>query len=414
MRLNARAPIVIRGDEITHLDADGYKHLPRAASLPDGKILASSRGAWTPSDLSGVSVSSVFGRTGAVVAQTGDYTPEQVGAAPAVHTHAYIPTSQKGSANGVAELGADGRVPSGQLPSYVVEVTNFAALPGTGEAGKIYITLDENKTWRWSGSGYAEISASLALGGTASTAHRGDHGVIAYAHSQVFSGNPHGTTPDDIGAFAKVFVGGGIDFHGFATPGVYEIRGNSWANGWAGLTGTQGVALLQMHDADGLRFLVAGDTKYGGLMLKFQASEIPGDHWSPWFMVWDSGSLPASAVGKSVLAATDAAAARTAIGAASLPSKAEVSASGNLGDISASVVKVAAPGVTLTLAGGYNAQGWDIVNPVDAVDFAIPAGVTLFRNGGASLGPGTYSPGSGKALRIVRADASTWIMPNLV
>lgn len=35
MRLNARAPIVIRGDEITHLDADGYKHLPRAASLPD-------------------------------------------------------------------------------------------------------------------------------------------------------------------------------------------------------------------------------------------------------------------------------------------------------------------------------------------------------------------------------------------
>ena len=88
MRLNARAPIVIRGDEITHLDADGYKHLPRAASLPDGKILASSGGAWRPSDLSGVSVSSVFGRTGAVAAQTGDYTAEQVGAAALVHSHA--------------------------------------------------------------------------------------------------------------------------------------------------------------------------------------------------------------------------------------------------------------------------------------------------------------------------------------
>ena len=327
-----------------------------------------------------------------------------------------LAASLKGAANGVAELGADGRVPSGQLPSYVddvLEYANFAALPATGETGKIYITQDNNKTWRWSGSGYAEISASLALGETSATAYRGDRGKAAYDHSQV-AGNPHGTTADDIGAFAKVFVGGGIDFHGFATPGVYEIRGNSWANGWAGLTGTQGVALLQMHDADGLRVLVAGDTKYGGLMLKFQASEIPGDHWSPWFMVWDSGSLPASAVGKSVLAATDAAAARTAIGAAGLPSKADVTTSGNLGDISASVVKVTAPGVTLTLAGGYNAQGWDIVNPVDAVDFAIPAGVTLFRNGGASLGPGTYSPGSGKALRIVRADASTWIMPNLV
>ena len=82
MRLSAKAPIVIRGEEITHLDADGYKHLPRATSLPDGKVLATSGGKWAPSDLSGISVSSVFGRTGAVAAQTGDYTAEQVGAEP--------------------------------------------------------------------------------------------------------------------------------------------------------------------------------------------------------------------------------------------------------------------------------------------------------------------------------------------
>lgn len=330
-----------------------------------------------------------------------------------------IASSQKGIANGVAELDGSGRIPSGQLPSYVddvLEYSDFSLFPATGETGKIYLATggaEANKTFRWSGSIYVEISKSLALGETSATAYRGDRGKTAYDHSQA-TGNPHGTTAADVGAFAKWYAVGGIDFHGFSTPGVYELRGNSWANGWASLTGTQGVALLQMHDADGLRVLVAGDTKYGGLMLKFQASETPGDHWSPWFMVWDSGSLPASAVGKSVLAATDAAAARTAIGAAGLPSKADVTTSGNLGDISASVVKVTAPGVTLTLAGGYNAQGWDIVNPVDAVDFAIPAGVTLFRNGGASLGPATYSPGSGKALRIVRADASTWIMPNLV
>jgi hypothetical protein len=57
----------------------------------------------------------------------------------------------------------DGKVPSSQLPSYVddvIEVTNLAALPVSGETGKIYVTLDSNKTYRWSGSAYVEISAS--------------------------------------------------------------------------------------------------------------------------------------------------------------------------------------------------------------------------------------------------------------
>jgi hypothetical protein len=56
-----------------------------------------------------------------------------------------------------------GKVPASQLPSYVddvLEYANFAALPGTGESGKIYVTLDNNKTFRWSGSSYIEISAS--------------------------------------------------------------------------------------------------------------------------------------------------------------------------------------------------------------------------------------------------------------
>lgn len=56
-----------------------------------------------------------------------------------------------------------GKVPSGQLPSFVDDVeeaANFAALPGTGEASKIYVTLDNNKTYRWGGSAYVEISAS--------------------------------------------------------------------------------------------------------------------------------------------------------------------------------------------------------------------------------------------------------------
>ena len=71
--------------------------------------------------------------------------------------------SNKGVANGYASLDAAGKVPSAQLPSYVddvVEVANFASLPGTGETGKIYVTIDTNKTYRWTGSAYIEISAS--------------------------------------------------------------------------------------------------------------------------------------------------------------------------------------------------------------------------------------------------------------
>lgn len=115
----------------------------------------------------------------------------------------YIPTSQKGAASGVAELDSTGRVPSSQLPSYVddvLEFTNRAAFPATGEDGKIYVAEDTNITYRWGGTEYVEISSSLALGETSSTAYRGDRGKTAYDHSQITTGNPHGTTAADVGA----------------------------------------------------------------------------------------------------------------------------------------------------------------------------------------------------------------------
>lgn len=71
--------------------------------------------------------------------------------------------ANKGAANGYAGLDAAGKVPANQLPSYVDDVLEFAnlvAFPATGEAGKIYVALDTNKTYRWSGSAYVEISAS--------------------------------------------------------------------------------------------------------------------------------------------------------------------------------------------------------------------------------------------------------------
>ena len=100
----------------------------------------------------------------------------------------------KGQKNGLASLDSNGKVPSSQLPSYVDDViegyyynskfykeeshTNEIA----GESGKIYTDLGNNKTYRWSGTTYTEISASLALGETSSTAYPGNKGAANAAN----------------------------------------------------------------------------------------------------------------------------------------------------------------------------------------------------------------------------------------
>lgn len=87
--------------------------------------------------------------------------------------------NSKGAPNGLASLNESGIIPSAQLPSYVddvIEVDTFSNLPDTGESGKIYIVQDTNLTYRWSGTDYVEISKSLALGETSSTAYPGDKG----------------------------------------------------------------------------------------------------------------------------------------------------------------------------------------------------------------------------------------------
>ena len=148
--------------------------------------------------------------------------------------------SEKGAANGVAELDVNGKVPASQLPSYVDDVLEYdfkdfiasefqswvsgkayaigdkamysegqvpvitiypcicieansdttfdfskwrvaTFFPSNGESGKIYIDKSTNKTYRWSGTVYTPISSDLALGETASTAYRGDRGAAAYA-----------------------------------------------------------------------------------------------------------------------------------------------------------------------------------------------------------------------------------------
>ena len=161
----------------------------------NGKLLAS-----LLPDLSGTYVPVGTTINGKPLSTNVTLTAEDVGA---------IPASQKGAASGVAELDSSGKVPAAQLPSYVDDVQEYdslSAFPETGEEGIIYIAKDTNLTYRWSGTRYTEISPSLALGETSSTAYRGDRGKTAYDHSQILSGNPHGTTYDEVGAAPESHV----------------------------------------------------------------------------------------------------------------------------------------------------------------------------------------------------------------
>ena len=107
-----------------------------------------------------------------------------------------------------------GVIDAAHLPSYVDDVIEgylnggkFYKTKGTdgaysgeitAEAGKIYVDLSNNKTYRWSGSAYVVISETIALGTTHSTAGYGDESRAAYNHSTK-TGNPHGTTKADLG-----------------------------------------------------------------------------------------------------------------------------------------------------------------------------------------------------------------------
>lgn len=129
----------------------------------------------------------------------------------------------------------DGMVPAAQLPSFVDDVLEYGSkseFPATGETGKIYVAKDTNLAYRWGGTQYVEISPSLALGETATTAYPGDKGKAAAdlaAEAKRLAGssfqassdvadllndhvgnksNPHGVTAAQVGALAAVSVPG--------------------------------------------------------------------------------------------------------------------------------------------------------------------------------------------------------------
>ena len=173
-QLVASAADIVEIDTISGLNATNVQD-----ALEEIKDLADNGG-----------VTSVNGKTGAVTLAKGD-----VGLGNLTND-AQVKRSEMGKASGVATLDTSGKVPTSQLPSYVDDViigyynsagdklfyhtkqfTQGVLIDTDGQ--KIYIDIDTNKTYRWSGVdgvGYVEISASLALGETSSTAYAGDKG----------------------------------------------------------------------------------------------------------------------------------------------------------------------------------------------------------------------------------------------
>ena len=122
-----------------------------------------------------------------------------------VTNDAQVKRSEMGANNGVATLDSSGKIVTSQLPSFVDDVLEFeskTAFPATGESGKIYVSLDTNLTYRWGGTEYVEISKSLALGETSSTAYAGDKGKDTTdklnTHLKNYK-NPHQVTKAQIG-----------------------------------------------------------------------------------------------------------------------------------------------------------------------------------------------------------------------
>ena len=109
----------------------------------------------------------------------------------AVDATSRIASSLIGVAGGVAPLDESNLISSAYLPSYVDDVIEGATksvFPVTGETGKIYVDVSNNKTYRWSGSTYIYITS----GAVDSVA--GKTGVVNLVKSDVGLGDVDNTS----------------------------------------------------------------------------------------------------------------------------------------------------------------------------------------------------------------------------
>ena len=132
---------------------------------------------------------------------------------------AKLDDSQKGAANGLAELDGSGKVPSAQLPSYVDDVLEYAnsgSFPGTGETGKIYIALDTNDVYRWTGSAYVKVSDAVSTADEANT--------LATARTISLAGDVTGSTSFDGSANVSITATVADDSHNHIIANVDGLQ----------------------------------------------------------------------------------------------------------------------------------------------------------------------------------------------
>lgn len=143
--------------------------------------------------------------------------------------------SLKGSANGLAELDENGKIPMSQIPGGADDIRpcygevtwdEFGNVTGievyddaehtqktVPESNIVYLDVGDTKSnhyeYMWAGDSetgaWGRLGSSIVIGESASNAYRGDRGKIAYDHSQTrgtgteTENNPHALSPTDIG-----------------------------------------------------------------------------------------------------------------------------------------------------------------------------------------------------------------------
>lgn len=164
----ARLPLIQTAPrQIGHSDADGFRHLPKISGVGAAYVLQSdgNGGAfWGP--VSGASVASVFGRTGAVLAVAGDYdafyytkaqTTDLVNTRPALHrwpidsNHGYAFTRSYSSTTRQPTLTPTGSSFHAWMYGTKVEFTTAQTLPAhPNVTGLYYYYLDADLAFKYS------------------------------------------------------------------------------------------------------------------------------------------------------------------------------------------------------------------------------------------------------------------------
>lgn len=279
------------------------------AWLPDGSAKQFLSGAWGDADFGGGAVASVFGRTGAVAAQTGDYTAAQVGAEPAL------------PADGTAAQYLTGLKAWADFATAV----RSTALTGLSTASSAVVAATDSVL---QAIGRLQAQVSLRL----------------MAHNPEFTGalKQGGTT--------RITSSGSTNFEALRVSNLSSAFNGVLTSDYAGIVGVRGAADFRDN--------------------YIQAAASDHNHFS----------------------------------------KLDVSASTTIGSIDATAIKVTTTDVILTLSGGVDGQGWDIINPTASIGIAIPSGAKLWKSIGSDVGPTTIAIGGGRPIRITRIDANTWIM----